>query len=113
MRAIRVRTSKTPQSSRPLRGASMTELRDLPDLRFSHFADAAFARKRGTCIVATQRVFPFQPFKSVVLGGTETVLSLHGVLTRKTRKLPTLDLIRTTTGFRQKAAVVIRQNLRP
>jgi len=55
---------------------------DKPAIRISHFAGAAFSRKCRISVVATQRVSPFQPFKSVVLSGSETVLALHGVWTR-------------------------------
>jgi len=48
---------------------------DFPVIHFSDFADAAFSRSSGACVVATQRVLPMRPFMSVVLSVTETVLS--------------------------------------
>ena len=57
---------------------------DFPDLRFSQFADAAFARTCGTSVVATQRTSSIRSFMGVVLAGTETVLSLHADQTNKT-----------------------------
>lgn len=50
--------------------ATRIKSRDFAVIHLSGFADAAFARRRGTCVIATQRVSPFQPFKSVDLGGT-------------------------------------------
>lgn len=44
----------------------MSALRDLVAIRFSHFADAAILSKRELCVVATQRLPPFRPFKSAV-----------------------------------------------
>lgn len=58
-----------------LRDASMTALRDKTDLRFLHFADAAFSRGRSAYVFATLRVSPMLSFTGVVLPGTETALS--------------------------------------
>jgi hypothetical protein len=60
-------------------------MRDFAVIRFSHLADAAFARSCGTCVVATKRVSSFQPFMCVVLAEAKTVLSPHAYQTNKTR----------------------------
>lgn len=52
---------------------------------FFHFADAAFARNRGTYVVATQRASSIRSFMGVILNRTDSVLSLHVVWTRKTQ----------------------------
>lgn len=70
------------KSHHSLRFVPMFAMWDKPAIRISHFAGAAFSRKCRISVVATQRVSPFQPFKSVVLSGSETVLALHGVWTR-------------------------------
>ena len=73
-------------------GARIGRTRDFPTIRFSHLADAAIVRKRGTCIVATQRVLSTRSFIGVVLAGTKTVLSLHAVQTNETRDLSAINV---------------------
>ncbi|MEP0961365.1 MAG: hypothetical protein ABJG75_06080, partial [Roseobacter sp.] len=64
---------------------------DFSDILFSLFADAAFVRSSSTCFAASRLTSPKQPFKSVKSHQTESALSLHPRLTRKSRTLPTLD----------------------
>lgn len=52
-------------------------MQDFPDLRFSRFAYAAFARASGMSVAAMQRVSPKLPFNRDIIGQIQTVLSLR------------------------------------
>ena len=60
------------RGGRSLRSAPKSAVRDFSAIRFSCFADAAFACSCGTCFVATQRVSSFQPFMGAVSVGMLT-----------------------------------------
>lgn len=72
---------------------------DFAVIRFSHFADAAYARNCGTNAVATQRVSSFPPFMGALLAGTNTVPSLHAVQTNKTRDNAVTRIAVDEVGF--------------
>jgi len=67
--AIRARCSKTNLAN--------SQTADFAVIRFSHFADAAFARSRGDGCLAVQQNSPKLPFKRVNRAGSQTDLSLH------------------------------------
>ncbi|AUJ63917.1 hypothetical protein B9057_14640 (plasmid) [Aestuarium zhoushanense] len=60
-------------------------MRTLLPLPYRVFADAAFTRRCGTFVVATQLASPIRSFAGIVLAATETVRSLPPDQTIETR----------------------------
>jgi hypothetical protein len=58
---------------------------DFSDIRFSYFADAAFARVCGMLVAAMQHVSPKRPFNRDIRGQIQTVLSLRDAGTNERR----------------------------
>lgn len=58
---------------------------DFSDIRFSHFADAAFARAGGMLVAAKQHVSSKRSFNRDILGQIQTVLSLRDAGTNERR----------------------------
>lgn len=70
---------------------------DFAVIRFPQFADAAFPRSRGACIVATQRVSSIQPFATFDFVQTDTSFfgSTHFSLSASSR----LDKFAVLSGW--------------
>ena len=82
-------------------GWRIYSLRDFSDIRFSHFADAAFPRACGMLVAAMQHMSPKRPFNRDIVGQIQTVLSLRDAGTNKRRDFPDLGLFQLNGWFRR------------
>ena len=64
-------------------------MRDFPEIRFSHFADAAFTRACGILVTAKRHGSPMRPFNLDLIGQIQILLQLRNAGTNETLIMPT------------------------
>ncbi|RLJ51533.1 hypothetical protein BCF46_1746 [Litoreibacter meonggei] len=83
-------------------------MRDFPDIRFSHFADAAFTRACGILVTAKRHGSPKRPFNLDLIGQIQILLQLRNAGTNETLIMPT-DAI-SALGFQRLLIIKIESN---